>query len=86
MEKKAYFVKDSDEFRGTAKIYRMEPPHEGSEYVAVSAACVPLSGEETYIFPCDENGSVTDWGELEGSEHGIYDCEQAIRNAGYEIQ
>ena len=86
MEKKAFFIKESFEFTGTAKIYRMEPPHEGHEFVVASAAHVPFSGCETFLFPCDKDGSVLDWCELDGSERDIYDCEAAIRNAGYDIQ
>ena len=47
------------------------------EYVIVSAS-VAYSGPETYVFPADENGEVTDWGELEGSFQGSLDYERAL--------
>lgn len=37
----------------------------GSYYV-VSAVVVPFSGPETYIFPGDQNGEITDFGEIVG--------------------
>lgn len=37
----------------------------GSHYV-VSAVVVPFSGPETYVFPGDENGEITDFGEIVG--------------------
>lgn len=82
---KATFIKDLDCFTGEGKMYRLDPPLDGNEFVAVSAANVIFSGPETYIFPCDENGNVTSWGELEGSFRGSLDHEKAIRSAGYEI-
>lgn len=56
-----------------------------TEYVWVSAANVMFSGPETYIFPCDADGEVTDWGELPGSYKGGLDHEEALAEAGYEI-
>lgn len=37
----------------------------GSHYV-VSAVVVPFSGPETYVFPGDGNGEITDFGEIVG--------------------
>lgn len=67
------------------KHYRMEPPYEGFQFVVSSASRVPYSGPETYLFGADEKGEIIEWGELRGSFKGELDCEQAIRNAGYEI-
>ena len=82
---KATFIKELEGFNGEAKMYRLDPQLEGHELVAVSAVIAMFSGPETYIFPCDENGVVTDWGELNGSFRGALDHEQALTNAGYEI-
>ena len=82
---KATFIKDLEGFNGEGKMYRLDPPLDGNEFVAVSAVNAMLSRPDTYIFPWDENGSVTCWGELEGSCRGSLDHDQAIRNAGYEI-
>lgn len=56
-----------------------------TEYVWVSAAHVVFSGPETYIFPCNAEGEVTNWGELPGSFKGDLDHEEALRGAGYEV-
>ena len=78
------------------RLYRVDPPirpytfaeepeADPTDYVIVSAANVPFSGPETYIFPADENGEVIDWVELGGSFRGALDHEQALRNAGYTV-
>ena len=94
----ATFIKDvSGKFKGRARLYRVDPPMpygwdwdkeaciHSAQYVVSSAAC-PYGGIETYIFPTDKEGNVINWSELEGSTKGIYDCDQAIRNAGYEVR
>ena len=55
------------------------------EYVVVSAASVPFSGPETYIFPSNKDGKVTDWGELTGSYRGGLSHDEALERAGYKI-
>lgn len=79
---------------GEMRIYKCDPPMayrvysdsepRSTEYVAVSAASVPFSGTETYIFPSDGD-DVSDWGELEGSFRGGWDHEEALRGAGYAV-
>lgn len=94
--KKAVFVKDvSKNFNGEAALYRLSPPMEirdwdenvtgTTDYVVVSAAMVPYTGPETYIFPANENGEVVSWGELDGSFRGELNIPAALRNAGYSI-
>ena len=56
-----------------------------TEYVAVSAIIDQFSGPETCIFPCDAEGEVQDWAELDGSYRGDLDHEAALRNGGYKI-
>ena len=97
-QKTATYIKDRNG-RGSGKVYRVDPPmavhdwddngnemQRATEYVWVSAADVPYSGPETYIFACDASGEVTDWGELEGSYRGGLSHEAALRNAGYEVR
>jgi hypothetical protein len=82
--------------KGNANLYRVDPPvtYEDydkdaaatTEYVIVSAAVVPYSGPETYIFPANASGEVTDWGELDGSYKGGLDHDEALRGAGYEVR
>lgn len=89
----ATFVKDvSASFRGTAKLFRLSPPLKEEdwdgeitehEYVVVSGTHAMFSGPETYIFPSDSEGEVTQWGELNGSFRGDIDIERALRHAGY---
>lgn len=72
------------DFSGNAALYRLDPPMDGVEHVIVSA----IDGSwatETYIFPADPSGEVTDWGELSGSYKGGTDHAEALRGAGYEI-
>ncbi len=83
--KQAHYVKDLDGFKGEAKLFRMDPPLEGHKFVVASAVIALFSGPETYLFPADADGKVTDWIELEGSASGTQDHEEAIRNAGYKI-
>ena len=84
--KTAIFVKSLIGFSGEARLYRCDPPMEGHEYVVVSATGTFYGvGPETYIFPGDANGEVTDWGELDGSFRGGFNHEQALSNAGYDI-
>ena len=95
MNEKATFIRDLDGFTGEAKLYKLDPPMEETDfdnevvgrhkYVVVSATVAMFTGPETYIFPSDENGNVTSWGELEGSYRGGLDHETALKNAGYSI-
>lgn len=72
-------------YNGVANLYRCEPPLEGHEYVVVSAAEVMFIGPETYIFPGNAEGEVTDLGELGGSYRGGLDHARALWGAGYEV-
>ena len=57
-----------------------------TEYVVTSASnMVFLDEPETYIFPSDSDGEITEWSEMDGSYRGGLDHEQAIRGAGWEI-
>lgn len=95
---KAYFVKQHNG-QGDGRVYRLDPPLHGSrfdegvgdyvkvpyEHVWVSAAVVPWSGPETYVFGCTPEGTVLDWVELDGSFRGGLDHVRALRDAGYEV-
>lgn len=72
------------DFSGDARLYRLSEPLEGHTHVIVSAVA-SVYVTETYIFPADESGEVTDWGELPGSFRGDTDHEQALNNAGYDV-
>ncbi|ASZ73371.1 hypothetical protein SEA_LUCKYBARNES_54 [Brevibacterium phage LuckyBarnes] len=95
MKKTATLIKDYTESPvADQRVYRLMPPHVEKDYhgvehtydvVIVSAADVPFSGPETYIFPGTADGEVTDYGELEGSYRGGLDHEEALRGMGYEV-
>lgn len=87
----AIYIRKTDSPHGFAALYRLEPPLQGDEgemldYVIVSAANKPKWGLlETYIFPANQNGEITDFGELDGSFKGGCDHVQALNNAGYQV-
>ncbi len=83
--KKATLVKTLDGFRGDARLYRVDPPLEGNEFVVVSAVFA-YSGPETYIFPSDADGEIVSWSELEGSLYDCVDHIKALNSAGYLVQ
>jgi len=94
----AHKIKKLDDFRGEAWLFHMEPPHEGHEYVVVSAIALKptsitgidnipgLLDSETYIFGANAEGEVVDWSDLPGSFKGAMDIPQALLNAGYVIK
>lgn len=94
-KKTATFVRKLTGWRGDAALYRMDPPHEGSEYVIASAvdlnygdsvpATFALASCETYLFPADEDGDVVEYTEMDGSLKGVKDHEDALNAAGYEV-
>jgi hypothetical protein len=94
----ATLVRDvSADFRGKAFLYRCDPPMQytdgygddadelETEYVIVSATHAMFSGPETYIFPANSDGEVTNWSELDGSYKGGLDHAGALRAAGYTV-
>jgi hypothetical protein len=84
--KTAKLISNLDDFSGDARLYKLSKPLSGHMYVIVSAAYAMFSGPETYIFPANEKGEVTSWGELDGSYRGGTDHARALRNAGYEVK
>jgi len=95
-EMTARFIKAvNEQSRGAQRLYELDPPLaeepwdddqpvKHHRYVVVSAV-VAYSGPETYIFPADEEGAITDWGELEGSFRGALNHEAALQGAGYDV-
>lgn len=75
---------------GSVKAYELSQKLDGYDYVIVSATVVMYSGPETYIFGATkkslEENAAADAAELEGSYRGGLDHEQALKNAGYEVQ
>ncbi len=93
--KTARFLKNITDQGRNWKLYEVCPPQEvynynaalltRTDHVIVSASMVPGSGPETYIFAADETGHITCWTEMDGSEKGHLDHEQALRDGGYRI-
>lgn len=69
-------------------LYKMNPPHEGHEYV-VSSFNIPLSvsisGPETFLFAATEAGTILGGCELDGSFRGAHNHKEALEGAGYEV-
>lgn len=84
-KKTASYIRDIDEWNGEAKLYKLSEPLEGYSFVVVSSVVVMFSGPETYVFPSNKNGEVTDWRELKGSYKGDLNHEKALKNAGYKV-
>lgn len=88
---KATLIKKIERFPGRASLYRLEPPLEDGEdrhgLVIASAANCPITGRpETYLFPANEDGEVTDWCELGGSQKGTLSHGDVFADIGYEIE
>lgn len=91
----AKLVRRLTDWRGDAALYQTTPPLDGNEHVVVSAVDTALRFEqygtprsmqiETYIFAANEDGSVTEYGELSGSMKGTLDHAEALLEAGYEV-
>lgn len=97
-DKTATLVQDNlPGFRGHAALFRCDPPIEGyepweegqtqarHEYVIASAVNAFGMGGETYLFPANEAGEVTDWGELPPSQKGTLDHDRVFTDAGYVV-
>jgi hypothetical protein len=86
------------EFRGDARLYRVEPPMVSVEYNAASndfeptdqflvilSAVTVLGEPETYIFPANEAGEVVSWTEMPGSQKGTLSHDQVLVSLGYTV-
>lgn len=43
--------------------------HKNGNYFLASFSNVPYTGPEILVFPADKNGSVDDWGEVDGGRN-----------------
>jgi hypothetical protein len=90
----ATFVRHlSTGFRGDARLYALDGQKVLTKYdgrkvwythLVVSAADV-FGAPETYIFPANADGTVLDWGELDGSQKGNVSHDEALSDGGYEV-
>jgi len=74
-------------------LYKLNPPIEdwdsyniSYEYVVVSSVVARGTGPETFIFPSSPKGKVIGYLELPGSLQGTLELEDALKNAGYQIE
>lgn len=81
----ATLVKKIEGWKGEAALYRMDPPHEGEEYVIASAVIAAMDGPETFLFPATKDGEAKDYGEMDGSRRGTLNHHTAMAEAGYQI-
>lgn len=69
-------------------LYKMNPPHEGYEYVIASSLFEKVGRhqlDETYLFGADKEGTILDWCELSGSMKGTQSHSEALNEAGYSV-
>ena len=67
-------------------LYKMNPPHNGYEYVIASSLFGRLGRhqlDETYLFGADKEGVILDWCELDGSMKVTQSHAEAFNEAGY---
>jgi hypothetical protein len=91
-KKTAKIIKKFQGPKGPMWLVKVKPPiiyedKKITDFIIVSAiSCASDTLEpETYVFPSDENGTVLDWLELDGSFRGDMDHKRAIESAGYKI-
>ena len=80
--KHAYFLKKLENL-GQA-LYELDPPLDGNLLVVVSKVHSRLI-HETYVFPANSYGDITDWAELQCSMRGEYSHEEVLAFAGYTV-
>lgn len=69
-------------------LYKMNPPHNGYEYVIASSLFEMVGRHqlnETYLFGADEEGNILDWCELDGSMKDTQSHAEALNEAGYSV-
>ncbi len=87
MSKTAKLIKSGRSSVGAdQRLYKMDPPHEGYEYVVVSGVNAFGMGEETLIFGADAEGRIDTYADLTGSFRGSIDHEVALAIAGYKVE
>lgn len=85
MKAKFILEKPINQVGAIQRLYKTNPPLDGNKYVIVSAVMAILSGPETFIFPSNKDGDITEFGELNGSYKGGLSHQIALENAGYEV-
>jgi hypothetical protein len=81
----AKMIKKMATMRGDARLFELSEPLEGNIHVVVSAIDNEF-GTETYIFGCDNEGKITQWGELPGSQKGTITHTEVLNEIGYIVR
>lgn len=96
----ATFIRCLNDWRGDARLYKVEPSYEGNDHLIVSGAVVidhpvialasifganPARESETFIFPASADGEAISMMEMKGSISGEINHAKALANAGYAI-
>lgn len=97
----AFHIRDIEGFRGHASLYKLDPPFvsvdgldadqiEMHEYVIASAVDLPgIMGSfhscETYVFPANSDGQITDYIEIAGVKD-VKDHQMALDEIEYRIE
>jgi hypothetical protein len=76
-------VSVDDPINHIAGVYVVTPPIQGNKFIFCSAVR-GRGTTETYIFPSDGE-TVSDWGEIEGSQPGVFSHRKVFESLGYEI-
>lgn len=76
------FTPSLQNWRGAAGLYHMDPPYLGYEHVVISSVKNKWA-DETYIFPSDKDGLVTDFVALQGSTRPSTSHNEILTSIGY---
>ena len=83
----ATFVKDvSAKFNGEARLYKTDDGFvvASSTFMSLGFGTYGSTISEVMVFSADENGAVTDWGEL-GVAYPAGEFDAALADAGFEV-
>lgn len=86
-------------FKGHAALFKLSPPMESTDWdddsnkltlkhdfvVLSSVIAFDHGSAETFIFPANAEGKVTNWGELPGSQRGTLDHDYILWRKGYQV-
>ena len=70
---------------GESVVADMSPPLAGCRFIYISESTV-MGRPETFAFPCAEDGTVTDWLEMDISQTGALSWRKVLEDAGYAIE
>jgi hypothetical protein len=81
--KHAFFIKRTVSL-GDAALYELSVPCDGHKFVVVSKVNHAWA-TETFMFPADSTGEITEWLEMDYSRSGIHSHADILAIAGYAV-